>query len=145
MRYLSDLMQQPARKVFAVLALVIFSSTVQGEDLSGADNVICAPARIEICANDGSCVSALPWEVNVPQFILVDFEEELLSTTEASERPRATEIDSLKREDGVAYLQGVENGRAYSIVINETTGFMTVAVARDYLTVTGSGVCTPAD
>ena len=42
------------------------------------------------------------------------------------------------------FLQGVERGRAFSFAINETTGFVSAAVARDGLTVAVFGACTPA-
>jgi len=46
--------------------------------------------------------------------------------------------------DGVSIvLQGVENGRAYSIAIEESTGRMTAAVVREWLGVVVFGQCTP--
>ena len=134
----------PGRSLCALALLAVFT-TAAAENLTGAEKVLCAPTGVNICANDGACVSALPWEVNIPQFIEVDFKEKHLATTEASDRNRVTQFESISNEDGVIYLQGLENGRAFSFVINESTGFMTAAVARDSLTVTGFGVCTPTD
>ena len=47
-------------------------------------------------------------------------------------------------DDDAFYLQGVERGRAFSFVINKSTGFMSAAIAREFLTVTGFGACTPS-
>ncbi|MGI9292098.1 MAG: hypothetical protein ACR2QG_12590 [Gammaproteobacteria bacterium] len=128
---------------FLVVLIATAFTPVFAEDLTGTDRFMCAPSKVNICGADGSCVSALPWEVNVPQFIIVDLDEQMLATTEASDRPRATPIKTMSRDADTIFLQGLENGRAFSFAINEKTGFMTVAVARDFLTVTGSGVCTP--
>ena len=128
-----------------VLALLIVFNTAVAENLADAERVLCAPVRVSICVNDGTCVSALPWEVNFPQFIEVDFKEKHLATTEASNLNRMTPFESISHQDGIIFLQGVENGRAFSFAINESTGFITAAVARDSLTVTGFGVCTPTD
>ena len=104
---------------------------------------MCSSASVVICLDDGTCVAAVPWEVNVPQFIEVDLRSKRLATTESSGENRATTVNSLMKEDGLTYLQGVEGGRAFSIIINESTGFMTAAVAREDITVTVFGACTP--
>ena len=54
-----------------------------------------------------------------------------------------TPIRSLSREDGLIVLQGIEAGRAFSFVIDEESGMVSVAVARDGLTVSIFGACTP--
>ena len=52
-------------------------------------------------------------------------------------------VNSLSRKDGQIFLQGVENGRAFSLVINEQTGVLSAAVARENTTVSVFGACTP--
>jgi hypothetical protein len=49
------------------------------------------------------------------------------------------------KADGHVYLQGVDNGRAFSFLIDEETGRVTVAVSRDGLTVSMFGNCTTAE
>jgi hypothetical protein len=41
------------------------------------------------------------------------------------------------------FLQGIEKGRAFSFEIEEETGYLSVAVAREGLVVAVFGVCTP--
>ena len=86
----------------------------------------------------------MPWEVNVPRFLDFDLKKKRIGTTEASGENRVTPIQSMHEQEGAIYLQGVEQGRAFSIVIDRASGVMSVAVARQYLTVTGFGACTPA-
>jgi len=50
----------------------------------------------------------------------------------------------MSRTDGKIFLQGVENGRAFSFVINEITGSLTVALSRDGVAVAVFGSCTNA-
>ena len=76
---------------------------------------------------------------------LVDTKKRTVSTTKASGLDRSTEFTMLKREDGLISVQGVEAGRAFSFVIDELTGRLTAAIARDGLTVTVFGACTDAD
>ncbi len=131
------------RKAVAGVLGFILASAVWGDDLTGEDKFLCAAANIIVCLDDGSCASAAPWELNVPQFINVDMKKNSLSTTKASGNNRVTIVDNKKRDDGRIYLQGIDRGRAYTFVIDEETGFLTVTVARDDLTVSVFGACTP--
>ncbi|MCH7822709.1 MAG: hypothetical protein IIA07_11875 [Proteobacteria bacterium] len=131
------------QKALVGAAILALATAVLGDDLTGEDEFLCATASVIVCADNGTCTSAMPWELNVPQFIAVDLDERSLATTEASGERRATTVDTVKRINGRIYLQGVDRGRAYSFVIDEASGFMTVAVARDDLTVTVFGACTP--
>lgn len=113
------------------------------DDLAGADALLCSSVQATICYVDGDCEIGAPWNWNVPQFIEVDLEAKTLSTTEASGENRVTPIKHLSREDGSIFLQGVERGRAFSFVIDEASGFASVAVARNGITVSVFGACTP--
>ena len=73
----------------------------------------------------------------------VDLKDKKLSTTKASGENRSTPIRNLVREDGKIFLQGVELGRAFSFVIDEKSGMLSVAVAREGITVSVFGACTP--
>lgn len=113
------------------------------DDLTGADRFLCAPSEVTVCAMDGECTSGPPWEFNVPDFIEVDLEAGLLKTTEASGENRQTPIPRIMREDGMIVLQGIEMGRAFSFNIDQASGTMTAAAARNGLFVGAFGVCTP--
>jgi hypothetical protein len=133
---------QSLRIIIALAFLITFTS-VLADDLTGAKKFVCAPAQVNICYEDGSCISAMPWDVNVPQFLEIDLKQKSIATTEASGENRVTPVQSISEEDDAVFLQGVENGRAFSFVISKSSGFMSVAVAREFLTVTGFGACTP--
>jgi hypothetical protein len=98
-----------------------------------------------VCAEGGECFPVPAWEIDIPEFVVVDTRNKTLSTTKASQLNRTTPITALSRADGNLYLQGIEGGRAFSFVIHEETGHVTVAVSRDGVTVSVFGVCTDAD
>jgi hypothetical protein len=89
------------------------------------------------------CVTETPWNLNIPEFIEIDLKAKTFATTKASGENRMTPIRSLAREEGLIILQGYEAGRAFSFVIHEQSGMASVAVARDGITVSVFGVCTP--
>jgi hypothetical protein len=125
------------------LAILLGAIPAAADDLTGAQLILCAAEEVTACTADGECESGSPSKFNVPQFIVVDLEDETLSTTEASGENRRTPIRQLTREDGMIVLQGFEMERAFSFNIDEATGMMTAAVARPGLFVGAFGACTP--
>ena len=130
--------------ILAVVFLVATAATAQAraDDLRGADKILCTSVQAMVCIADGDCEIGAPWNWNIPQFIEIDLARKTLSTTRASGENRSTPAASLQRADGWIYLQGVEAGRAFSFVIDETTGLTSIAVARKGLTVSVFGACT---
>ena len=131
------------RRTVLALAVLLTAAPLLADDVSEADKLLCTAVQVTRCFADGDCVISPPWELNVPQFIEVDLVDKRLSTTRASGQNRSTPIKNLEREDGLIFLQGVENGRAFSFVITEETGMVSIAVARDGLAVSVFGACTP--
>ena len=130
----------------AIIAFAGLTSTgVLADNLENLDRLLCAPGQIVLCVEEGDCYPVLPWEAGVPDFVIIDLRAKMLSTTKASEENRTTAIASISRSDGVIHLQGIDLGRAFSLVIDEATGRMTGAVARDGVTVSVFGACTSTD
>jgi len=126
-----------------ILGLVLASTTLMADDLTGADRVLCTAIQATRCSADDECRTGAPWDWNIPQFIEVDLKKKQLATTAASGENRVTPIKNLERNDGVLYLQGVEGGRAFSFVIDEVTGSLSVATASAAGTTMVLGACTP--
>ena len=132
-----------ARVQLAVVVLGLASTVASADDLTGSQRFLCTASQANVCWSDGECESGPPWNYDVPQFIEVDLAEKRLATTKASGENRSTPIVNLKRDAGQIVLQGYENGRAFSFLIDEKTGEVTVAIARADLAVTVFGACTP--
>lgn len=125
----------------AALAFAL-PAVAQADNLAGADRFLCASSRVVRCYSLGDCDSGPPWEWNMPSFIHVDLKKKLLSTPAASAEQRRSPI-TFVREAGEIVVQGSENGRGLSMVINEETGLASSAIALDGITVTVFGACTP--
>jgi hypothetical protein len=125
---------------FAVAGL---PGSASGDDLTGQDRLLCTAVEVTRCMESGTCTSELPWNLNIPQFMEVDLKAKTFATTKASGENRSSPIRTLVREEGLLVLQGFEAGRAFSFVIHEESGMASVAVARDGLTVSIFGACTP--
>ncbi len=131
------------RLIGMVAGLLLAATVLPADDLTGSNQFLCSSVEVNICTALGECASAPPWNLDVPQFIEVDLENKTLSTTEASGENRSTPIKNLERDGDLIFLQGVENGRAFSFVIAEEDGLASIAVARDGLSVSVFGSCTP--
>ena len=121
------------------------SGIAMAENLEGADQLLCAVGQAQICFENGECFSAAPWELSIPDFVVIDAKKKSVSTTKASGQNRSSLFSSVQRRGGSIHLQGIEGERAFSFVIGENSGHMTVAIARDGFSVTVFGVCTPTD
>ncbi len=130
---------------FCVLLLLItvVPTVALADDVGDSDHILCTSIQATVCYMDEDCEIGTPWNWNIPQFIEIDFAEKVLRTTKASEENRQTPFKNLEREAGMIFLQGVERGRAFSFVIEEETGLASIAVARNGVTVSVFGACTP--
>lgn len=133
-------MQQTIRSLAFLAALM--PAIAQADDLSGADRFLCTSSLVVRCDTFGECESGPPWEWNMPSFIQVDLKKKLLSTPAASAEQRRSPI-TVVRAAGQIILQGAENGRALSTVIDEETGLASSAIALDGMTINVFGACTP--
>ena len=133
------------KKFIASAAGLLAVGAVQADDVSGVDRMVCAAAQVQICVEYDTCYAASAVELGVPDFVIIDMKKKTISTTKASNENRSTAFTTVGKQEGLIYLQGMEGGRAFSFVIDEATGRMTVAVSRDGLAVSVFGACTDAD
>jgi len=133
------------RKI-AVVGIGLFACIpAMAENVSGVDKMLCSASKVRLCFETGECFEAAPWELDMPEFVIIDTKKKTISTTEASARNRSSSFSAFVRANDAIHLQGIENGRAFSFVVHESTGMLTGAIARDGLSVTVFGSCTDAD
>ncbi len=138
-------MRRLTRAIAPLLLILHAAIPTLADDVSGAQKVLCAPIEITECWADGECLEVEPWDVNVPPFLVLDFEDREIRTTEASDEKRQSELRNLTRENGRIVAQGVQEDRVFSFVISERSGFLTAAIATDAVTLSIFGTCTPQD
>ena len=127
------------------LAVILGSSPVWAENVSGENELLCSSARALLCVEDGECFDVPPGDLDMPRFVIIHTGEKTISTTRASGLNRSTRVSAIERAEGLITLQGIDNGRAFSFVIEEESGVLTAAVAHRGLTVSIFGVCTAAE
>jgi hypothetical protein len=133
------------KKLAIAFAGMLMGGLVQADNLEGVNEMICAAAQVQICIENDTCYATTPMELGVPDFVIINTKKKTISTTKSSGQNRSSSFTSVMKNDGLIYLQGIEDERAFSFVIDEGTGRMTVAVARDGISVTVFGACTDTD
>ena len=133
------------KRSIILAAGLMAGSVALTDDVSDAESLLCSTSEIQICFETGECHAALPWQIGMPQFVIIDTKRKLISTTAASGENRSTPITTLLREDGRLVLQGFEQGRAFSAIIEESLGAFSAAIARDGVSVSAFGSCTDSE
>ena len=133
------------KKLAIVCSGLLASSVAVAENIENADELLCAAGQVRVCYEYEECVSVEPWELSIPDFVVIDTKAKTISTTKASGENRSTPFATVERSEGLIYLQGIEGDRLFSFVIEEFSGTMTVAIVRDGFSVAVFGVCTDAD
>ena len=130
--------------VAASLALLVGASAL-ADDVTGADQLLCASVRATECFADGNCYPGSPESWDSPRFVRVDFEKKILRTTEASGENRSTPMKHIEREGDRIFIQGVEDGRAFSIVLDQSSGTTSTGIALEGHVLVIFGNCTPVE
>jgi hypothetical protein len=126
------------------LAALLGAGGAAADDLSAARDILCSTQQVHVCRDAAGCEDVLAADLNIPQFLRIDTRAGKLSTTPASGENRETAAESVSRADGQLVLQGVEAGRAFSLFIDEASGWATFAAAANGRSVTVFAACTPA-
>lgn len=128
---------------FATLFILLLPTQIVSAGFDGSSPLLCAVIDVLECSADGNCERGSAESVNIPQFVKIDFAEKKITEAVASEQKKSTAIKNLENIDGKLIMQGVEKGRAWSIIISEETGKMSVAVSEDRFGFVIFGACTP--
>jgi hypothetical protein len=99
--------------------------------LDGSAPLLCAVIEVFECSVEKDCMEGTLESMNIPQFVKVDFANNKIATTEESAEKRESPIHNFAKVDGMLILQGMQNGRGWSMVIAEETGKMTATASGD--------------
>ena len=129
---------------YAALMIVLVATPLGAalaDDFDGSEKLRCVPTDATECSGAGECKRVTVEEVNIPRWIYIDFKKKKLSGTDSDGEDETTAIENVRVNEGETILQGAEGGRAWSMVIDQVTGDMTVAIAGDETGFVLFGVC----
>ena len=113
--------------IVTLLCLMPYSLAMAGFD--GSAPLICAVIEVFECSVEQDCFEGSVESMNIPQFVKIDFANNKITTTEETAETRESPINNFDKADGMLILQGIQNGRGWSMVIAEDTGKMTATAS----------------
>jgi hypothetical protein len=127
----------------AILSAAFIASSASADDLGKSKQILCSIQNVNVCQSDGVCAAVLPADLNIPQFIEIDTKTGRLSTTAASGENRETTASQVIRADDHLLIHGDQLGRAFSLLIQESTGQASFASVKDGNATVVFSACTP--
>jgi hypothetical protein len=128
--------------VLGLLYIVMMTQTAVAEDFDGSKPLLCSVIETFECGPGGECQRGTAESIDIPQFLKISFNEKIISSTPESGQVRTTKIKAMERVDGKLILQGVQNGKAWSMIIKETTGKVSLSGSDDQVGFIVFGACT---
>ena len=115
---------------------------VMAGDFDGSKSLICAPIETFECEPGQECDRGTAQNIDIPHFLKIDFKKKVITGTKEDGTERTVKIDNKNRIDGRLILQGVQNGRGWTLSITEATGKMTLTASADQIGFVIFGACT---
>lgn len=113
--------------------------------VDGKTDLLCATLRTVECAAAGECLEGSAEDVNAPVFFHVSFVDGAIRAERPDGSTLDTPIQSKTEGEGRIILQGAENGRGWSAIIDTTTGKAVVAAVDVGVSFSIFAACTTKD
>ena len=123
--------------IVAALALMTFGAAAAG-DFDGSKLLICAPVEAMDCGPGEGCSKERPEDVGAPNFLRIDFANKVIVGPK-----QTTPILLMDKSDDQILLQGKELGYAWTLVLDQESGTMTVTLVNREAAFVLFGPCTP--
>ena len=127
------------RVLYIVAALVLMTSgAAAAGDFDGSKLLICAPVEALDCGPGEGCSKERPEDVGAPNFLRIDFANKVIVGPK-----QTTPILLMDKSDDQILLQGKELGYAWTLVLDQESGTMTVTLVNREAAFVLFGPCTP--
>ena len=126
----------------ALLCIIVTPCSIAAADFDGSRPLLCATIETFECGSGIECQLGTAQSINLPQFLKIDFKDKKISGTRESGEVLSTKIENMEHGDGKLVLQGTQNNKGWSMLINEATGKMTITVSDDQVGFVVFGACT---
>jgi hypothetical protein len=128
--------------ILGLVACALVAPAAGAATFDGSMALLCATTDAISCTEDGECVRGTDDIENVPRFLRIDFHEKLIRGTRRNGEKVSSSIKHLKRVGTGVVLQGVENGRGWSLSIAGDSGEMALTAAGEGVGFVLFGACT---
>ncbi len=138
-----------AANLAASVVFVFGAMSASAAIFDGSRPLLCALQHVTECDAGAECLDVMPGDINVPDFLQVDVANKVISATPEAGTGRTTAIERSEHMDGKLVLQGaddglegVRDGLAWSMVIDDTSGKLVLSASGDGVAFVAFGACT---
>ena len=117
------------RAVFAIFAagsILLAGSTSADPTIDGKRDLTCEPQHVAQCGESALCATVALNDIELPTRLLVSFAQKKLSVPEGE---RSSPIHTVEIDPAVLVVQGSQNGRGWSMVIDRASGALSATIA----------------
>jgi len=107
-------------------AAALLSASASAEGLDASQPLTCDLAQVAQCDGSAQCMPVTFEQIDLPPVIRVDFAESQINSEDGQRR---SPIASVETRDAVLLLQGHQDGRGWTLVIERATGALSAALA----------------
>lgn len=129
------------KRLLPILLVLCSATPAMTEEPATEEPLLCTLAQIRICTPDAECRVRTADELGVPRFIIVDTKQQKFLAVDEN---RESKIGKVEKEEGLIFLQGMENKRAWSAVISENSD-LTLSASSDGTAFAVFGQCVSLD
>jgi hypothetical protein len=110
----------------SLLTIALAAPLARAEGIDATKPVQCALAQAAECDPMAQCSPVTPEQIELPGAWRVDFAAKQLVSTDGQRTSPISAVDAL---DAVVVLQGHQNGRGWTMVIERATGHLAASIA----------------
>ena len=114
------------RSAFAFGIAVLLAAAASAEDLGTSKPLTCSIAKLAECDGVAACSEVTLEQVDLPALWRIDFAAKQLSSADGTRTSPIAELETL---DAVLVLQGHDNGRGWTLVVERATGHLSGSTA----------------
>lgn len=96
------------------------------EPLGTSKPLLCSVAEVAECDGVAECSDTTPEQIDLPTLWRIDFAGKQLSSADGQRRSPITALETL---DAVLLLQGHQEGRGWTLVVERATGHLSGSIA----------------
>jgi len=109
-----------------IVMLSLAASVARAEGLDASKPLVCSLTEAAECDGVAACTDVTLEQIDLPPLWRVDFAAKQLSSKDGT---RSSPIGALETLDSALVLQGHQNGRGWTLVIERATGHVSVSAA----------------
>lgn len=117
---------KPSALALSTLVLALAPGTLRAEVLDTAKPLLCSVTEAAECDGVAACTDVTLEQIDLPPLWRVDFAGKQLASKDGA---RTSPIAAIETLDTVLVLQGHQNGRGWTLVVERATGHLSASAA----------------